>query len=149
MTIVAATYPSGCVFGDASIQKQYYDALKCLSRDKQYLETTTDDVYCLRFPKTAFISAIFAEIRVELMYKLMLFHRTPFFKELSPYSLITFASLCEVKSFKYGEIIVTQGEKPDACYLLVHGSCKALYPVPRVPTHWRQQARKEDTAASQ
>jgi hypothetical protein len=107
MTVIAATYHAGEVFGDASIQKQFFDVLKCLSHDRQYLETDTDNVYCLRIPKQAFVSAIFAEMRVELMFKILLFRKTPYFKELSPYSLIMFASICEVKDYKFGEVILS------------------------------------------
>lgn len=39
VTVVAATYRTGEVFGDASIQRQYFDVFKCLSKDKKYLET--------------------------------------------------------------------------------------------------------------
>lgn len=34
MTVIAATYHAGEVFGDASIQKQFFDVLKCLSNDR-------------------------------------------------------------------------------------------------------------------
>lgn len=64
-------------------------------------------MYVLKIPKQDFILAIFAEMRSELMFKILLFRNTPYFKELSPYSLIMFASICEVKDFKYGEIVVT------------------------------------------
>ena len=124
-TMIAATYRTGEVFGDASIQRQFFDVLKCLSKDKDknYLQTSCDDVYALKIPKQKFIEAIFAEMRVELMFKILLFRKTPYFQELSPYSLIMFASICEVVDYKYGEIIVPQGEKPKACYLLAHGRC--------------------------
>lgn len=112
MTVIAATYRSGEVFGDASIQKQFFDVLKCLSKDRNYLDTASDNVYLIKIPKRKFIEAIFAEMRVELMFKILLFRKTPYFKELSPYSLIMFASICEVKDYRYGDIIVSQGEKP-------------------------------------
>lgn len=51
MTVIAATYRSGEVFGDASIQKQFFDVLKCLSKDRNYLETATNDVYLIKIPK--------------------------------------------------------------------------------------------------
>lgn len=38
-----------------------------------------------------------------------------------------FASICEVKEYRYGEIIVSQGDKPQACYLLAHGRCQSIY----------------------
>lgn len=79
MTVIAATYRAGEVFGDASIQKQFFDVLKCLSKDRQYLQTASPDVYCLRIPKQHFINAIFAEMRVELMFKILLFRKTPYF----------------------------------------------------------------------
>jgi len=94
---------------------------KCLSKDRKYLETSSDDVYALRIPKSNFVAAIFAEMRVELMYKILLFRNTTYFKELSPYSLVMFASICEVMDFKYGEIIIEQNSIPDACYLIASG----------------------------
>jgi|LauGreDrversion4_2_1035121.scaffolds.fasta_scaffold435861_1 hypothetical protein len=121
VTVVAATYRTGEVFGDASIQRQYFDVFKCLSKDRKYLETSSDDVYALRIPKKAFVAAIFAEMRVELMYKILLFRNTNYFKELSPYSLVMFASICDVMDYKYGEIIIEQGGIPNACYLVASG----------------------------
>ena len=53
----------------------------------------------LKIPKSDYISAIFASMSVELMFKISLFSKTPYFSELSPYSLIMFASICEVKDF--------------------------------------------------
>ncbi len=123
VTVIAASYRPGEVFGDASIQRQYFDVFKCLSKDRKYLETSVDDVYALRIPKQDFVSAIFAEMRVELMYKILMFRNTSYFKELSPYSLIMFASICDVMDYKYGEILVTQGDKPQACYLVASGQC--------------------------
>ena len=79
MTLTAATYCSGEVFGDASIQRQFFDVLKCLTKDRNYLQTATDDVYALRIPKQSFISAIFTEMRAELMFKILLFRNTPYF----------------------------------------------------------------------
>lgn len=79
MTVIAATYRSGEVFGDASIQKQFFDVLKCLSKDRNYLETASDNVYLIKFPKRKFVDAIFAEMRVELMFKILLFRKTPYF----------------------------------------------------------------------
>ena len=105
-TICAKTFKSGECFGDASIQKQTFDPLKCLNKDRNYLQTATDDVYAMTIPKQDFINAIFAEMRVELMFKILLFWRTPYFKDLSVYSLIMLASICDVKEYKYGEFIV-------------------------------------------
>lgn len=64
---------------------------------------------------------------IELIFKILLFRKTPYFSELSPYSLIMFASICEVKDYKYGEIVVSQGDKPDACYLVASGRCQSIY----------------------
>jgi hypothetical protein len=77
-----------------------------LSKDKKYLETGSQDVYALRIPKKEFVAAIFAEMRVELMFKILLFRNTTYFKELSPYSLVMFASICDVMDYKYGEIVI-------------------------------------------
>lgn len=60
VTVVAATYRAGEVFGDASIQRQYFDVFKCLSKDRKYLETSCDNVYALRIPKRHFVDSIFA-----------------------------------------------------------------------------------------
>jgi hypothetical protein len=105
-TSIAATYRSGEVFGDASIQRQFFDVLKGLNKDRNYLVSACQDVYAVRVPKQKFIEAIFAEMSVELMYKILLFRKTPYFQELSPYSLIMFASICEVVDYKYGDIVV-------------------------------------------
>jgi signal-transduction protein with cAMP-binding, CBS, and nucleotidyltransferase domain len=66
-------------------------------------------------------------MRAELMYKILLLWQTPYFKELSPYSLIMFASICNVKEYKYGEIVIAQGEVPKESYLIVHGCCESIY----------------------
>ncbi len=50
-TVVAATYRAGEVFGDASIQRQFFDVMKFLSKDKNYLQTSCDNVYAIRVPK--------------------------------------------------------------------------------------------------
>ena len=81
----------------------------------------------IRIPKQKYIEAIFSEMRADLMYKFLLLWQTPYFKDLSPYSLIMFASICEVKEFKYGEIVIAQGEIPKECYLIVHGCCESIY----------------------
>lgn len=125
-TIVAATYRAGEVFGDASIQKQFFDVLKILSQDRKYFQTSCEDVYAVKVPKQAFIEAIFAEMRLELMFKILMFRQTSYFSELSPYSLIMFANICEVREYNYGEIILSQGEKPTECYLLAHGRCQSV-----------------------
>lgn len=45
-------------------------------------------------------------MRVELMFKILLFRNTTYFSELSPYSLVMFASICDVVDFKYGEVVL-------------------------------------------
>lgn len=59
-----------------------------------------------------FISAIFKEMREDLFYKIILLRSTPYFKELSPYSLVTIASNVDVKEMKYGEVLIYEGEVP-------------------------------------
>lgn len=132
VTMTIASYRAGEVFGDSSIQRQFFDVLKILSKDRKYLETAHDDVYALRIPKQYFVEAIFAEMSQELMYKIILFRKTPYFKELSPYSLIMFASICQVKECRYGEVITEQGTKPDSCYILAFGRCKSVYKYPEI-----------------
>jgi len=43
-----------------------------------------------------------------------------------------FANICEVKEYKYGDIVISQGEKPDACYIIAYGRCKSVYKYPEV-----------------
>ena len=50
-----------------------------MSKDRNYLETASDNVYLIKFPKRKFVDAIFAEMRVELMFKILLFRKTPYF----------------------------------------------------------------------
>jgi CRP-like cAMP-binding protein len=38
-----------------------------------------------------------------------------------------FASICEVKEYKLGEIIMAQGMKPNACYLVAYGRLQSVY----------------------
>ena len=93
--------------GDASIKKQFFDVLKILSQDRKYFQTSCEDVFAVKVPKQAFIEAIFAEMRLELMFKILMFRQTSYFAELSPYSLIMFANICEVREYNYGEIILS------------------------------------------
>lgn len=130
--MVIATYREGDVFGDASIQRQYFDVLKILCKDKKYLQTAVNDVYAFRVPKLKFVNALFEEMCQELIYKILLFRKTPLFQDLSPYSLIMFANICQVKEYSYGDIVMHQGEKPDACYIIAYGRCKSVYKYPEV-----------------
>lgn len=122
-----ATYRTGEIFGDASIQKRLADPLKCLNRDKQYLETAAEDCWFLRIPKNEYVKSLFSEMPADLMFKILLFWQTPHFKSLSPYSLIMFASICDVKEYKCGEIVFAQNEVPEESYLLLHGSADSVY----------------------
>lgn len=131
-TMVVASYREGDVFGDASIQRQYFDVMKILCKDEKYLQTATDDVYAFRVPKQDFVNALFEEMQQELIYKILLFRKTPLFQDLSPYSLIMFANICQVREYRYGDIIINQGERPDACYIIAYGRCKSVYKYPEV-----------------
>ena len=62
VTVTVATYRAGEVFGDSSIQRQYFDVLKILSKDLKYLETAHDDVYAVKIPKQTFVGAIFEKM---------------------------------------------------------------------------------------
>lgn len=77
------------------------------------------------------------------MYKILMFRNTTYFKELSPYSLVMFASICDVMDYKYGEIILAQGNIPEACYIVASGQCQAIYPyVEQQSTLVSKHARK-------
>ena len=39
LVVNVASYRAGEVFGDASIQKRTFDVLKCINKDKKYLES--------------------------------------------------------------------------------------------------------------
>jgi CRP-like cAMP-binding protein len=70
----------------------------------------------------------------ELFYKIVLLRQTPYFKDLSPYSLVTIASNVEVKEMKYGEVLIQQGDFPEALYILAYGNLKAVYICPEIQT---------------
>ena len=55
--------------------------------------------------KHKFIEALFKEMQQELFYKIILLRNTPYFEQLSPYSLTIIASNVEVREVKYGEVI--------------------------------------------
>ena len=73
------------------------------------------------------MGALFSEMQQELFYKIILLQNTNFFEELSPYSLTIIASNVEVREVKYGEVLVQQGQVPDAMYILAYGQCKTMY----------------------
>ena len=127
MDVVTATYQAGQVFGDASIQKLHYDALKCLSKDVNRVVCSSQEVYCLRIPKEDYISAMFHTMKAELLYKILLLQSSPYFKELSPYSLTTLAQICEVQEFKYGDVVYEQHQTPDVCYVVGSGCLESVY----------------------
>ena len=117
----------GEVIGDSSIQRKYVDALKCLSKDKRYVVSESKDTVVAKIKKSDFIKCIFKEMRQELFYKIVLLRSTVYFRELSPYSLVILASNIEVREVKYGSVILTQGQAPDALYILAYGSLKTVY----------------------
>lgn len=66
-------------------------------------------------------------MRQELFYKIILLRKSPYFECLSPYSLVMLASNIDVREYKYGEVILNQGEIPSACYIMAYGRAKAVY----------------------
>ena len=89
--------------------------------------TNSAETITISIGKTKFMAAGFKEMQLELFYKIILLRNTSFFEELSPYSLTIIASNVEVREVKYGEIIVQQGQNPDAMYILAYGQCKTVY----------------------
>lgn len=83
-----------------------------------------------KIDKKEFIAAIFQEMSEELFYKIVLLRSTPYFSDLSPYSLVTIASNVEVKEMAYGEIVIHQGEVPEAMFILAYGNTKAVFLTP-------------------
>ena len=117
----------GEVIGDSSIQRKYIDALKCISKDRRYVVSESEETVVAKIKKEDFIKCVFKEMRQELFYKIVLLRNTLYFKELSPYSLVILASNIEVREVKYGSVVLTQGQVPDALYILAYGTLKTVY----------------------
>ena len=117
----------GEVVGDSSIQRKYFDVLKILSKDRKYVVTETEETAVAKIRKDDFIKCVFKEMQQDLFYKIILLRNTPYFKELSPYSLVILASNIEVREVKYGSVVLTQGQMPDALYILAYGNLKTVY----------------------
>ncbi len=97
---------SGEVCGDESIQRKFMDVFKVLQKDRKFYQTLTEETVVAKIQRGDFISSIFQEMSEELFYKIVLLRQTPYFKDLSPYSLVTIASNVEVKEMKYGEVLI-------------------------------------------
>ena len=67
--------------------------------------TNTKSTVTVSIMKHKFIEALFKEMQQELFYKIILLRNTPYFEQLSPYSLTIIASNVEVREVKYGEVI--------------------------------------------
>ena len=67
--------------------------------------TNTESTVTVSIMKHKFIEALFKEMQQELFYKIILLRNTPYFEQLSPYSLTIIASNVEVREVKYGEVI--------------------------------------------
>ena len=118
---------AGEVVGDASIQRKYPDPLKVVSKDRKYAVTATAETAVAKIRQDDFINCVFAQMQQELFYKIILLRNTPYFAELSPYSLVILASNVEVREVKYGSVILSQGQVPDALYILAYGNLKTVY----------------------
>jgi hypothetical protein len=82
------------------------DVFKVLQKDRKFYQTLTEDTVVAKIQRGNFIASIFQEMSEELFYKIVLLRQTPYFKDLSPYSLVTIASNVEVKEMKYGEVLI-------------------------------------------
>ena len=107
MDLPLGFYHAGDVIGDASIQRKYFDCLKILSKDRKYVVTDAEETAVAKIRKDDFIKCVFREMQQELFYKIMLLRNTPYFKELSPYSLVILASNIEVREVEYGAVILS------------------------------------------
>lgn len=121
---------SGEVCGDESIQRKFMNVMKIVEKDRKYYETITEDTVVAKIDKQEFIAAIFQEMSEELFYKIVLLRSTPYFSDLSPYSLVTIASNVEVKEMNYGDVVIYQGEVPEAMFMLAYGNVKAVFLAP-------------------
>lgn len=101
-----ASLRAGEVCGDQSIQRKIRDPLKVLSKERKTAVTNAEETITILIHKEYFMKALFAEMQQELFYKIILLRNTPYFQELSPYSLTIMASNVEVREVKYGEVIV-------------------------------------------
>jgi hypothetical protein len=106
--------------------------LKIIQNDRKYFEALTDEVVIGRIDKQEFVSAIFSNMSEELFFKISLLRSTPYFSDLSPYSLVTIASNVEVREVKAGEVVIYQGEVPEAMYILAFGNIKSVYLSPEI-----------------
>lgn len=97
---------SGEVCGDESIQRKFMNVMKIVEKDLKYYQTITEDTVVAVINKKEFIAAIFQEMSEELFYKIVLLRSTPYFSDLSPYSLVTIASNVEVKEMNYGDVVI-------------------------------------------
>ena len=64
--------------------------------------TNTEETITITINREKFIEALFKEMQEELFYKIIMLRNTPYFQELSPYSLTIIASNLEVREVKYG-----------------------------------------------
>ena len=101
-----ASLRAGEVCGDQSIQRKIRDPLKILSKEHKTAVTNSDETITISIEKEKFMGALFKEMTQELFYKIILLRNTPYFDELSPYSLTIIASNVEVREVKYGEVVV-------------------------------------------
>ena len=127
LTLELSKQTAGEVIGDESIQRKFKDPLKCLSMERKEVRNGSDVTYLLQIDKSLFLQALFQEINEDKFYKILLLRRLKFFEELSPYSLYMLASQLEVREYKYGEIIMEQGQIPEHMLIMAYGQCKILY----------------------
>ena len=64
--------------------------------------TNSEETITITINREKFIEALFKEMQEELFYKIIMLRNTPYFQELSPYSLTIIASNLEVREVKYG-----------------------------------------------
>ena len=77
-----------------------------MSKEHKTAVTNSDETITISIEKEKFMGALFKEMTQELFYKIILLRNTPYFDELSPYSLTIIASNVEVREVKYGEVVV-------------------------------------------
>ena len=49
------------------------------------------------------------------------------FTGVTNYALMLLSNYIEIKTFQYGDTILSQGEKPEFFYIMIEGECKTTY----------------------
>jgi len=99
-----------------------------LQKESQYFYLKSEGISdVLLMGKNDIPQVLNEEINSVIAEKLIPLSECAFFQGISPYNLFVLASQVKVKSYRYGEIIIKQGEIADSLYLVISGNCKSAY----------------------